>query len=731
MNMQSQNTMVEVSSENNSCVDVLLLSKQINPQHPLWSAIKRAGHNVIQLSEGDLPEVNENNSLLLIDDTSKIISTEWVNLIIRNYDKLKAIPRVLLKLGQDDNADFKSRIYQTDAWIEISSNDESTLDKIAAEITRLSGVVHPPSDNAHDWRKSANLLMENLFNEYSRIDLISDVAALGPIIKEYEYTIKSLLKQITKSFEIPVASIYILADNTTYTNVCKPITDDHLEKHLLSFKEMFKDDITDRNYTDIVWGRRLVKTELDATINTDYAIGNLLLETRNQIIGYISVPLREDNQSATSNMNLMSMQIGLLVNCALLHKIQQLTVQNNILKLGAISETCRLFTNADRKNFGLQFLLILLEHLVANKGIFALMENDVQLSEVHAVGFDEKTQSWLSSEEALPWRDIFNSKDPISDSVEIPSGQDDQTEEMHYIGYPLTDVQGRIGAIFIFFKHPPVELESFMPFFITMTTLASTHFANIKLYEEFLEKRIMEEQINILRDIQQGLLPQVIPSSNRFQVAAKSRSAKQVGGDFYDFIELPDNQLVVVIGDVSGKGVPASLLMSMTKSLMKFRLQQEPNLRKTVIEVNRFLAMETPSEKFITSQAILINEKNKSIEFINAGHGLLMVYRAQSGTFSQIDAEGLPLGILPDCDFEAVKTEYSTGDILLMFTDGLSEAMSPTREQFGIDRIKDIVARLSDASADDILAELYRSIKEHASGKPQHDDTTVIVLKAT
>ena len=98
--------------------------------------------------------------------------------------------------------------------------------------------------------------------------------------------------------------------------------------------------------------------------------------------------------------------------------------------------------------------------------------------------------------------------------------------------------------------------------------------------------------------------------------------------------------------------------------------------------------------------------------------------------FDQIDAEGVPLGILPDFDFEAVKTEYSAGDILLLFTDGLSEAMSPTREQFGYDRIQDIVTRLSESSADDILAELYRSIEEHAAGKPQHDDTTVIVLKA-
>ena len=728
MYLQTENTMVENSAENASCVNVLLLSERINSEHPFWIAIERAGHNV---SQQIMPEIDENNSLILIDDMAEIISSQWIDFILKNKDKLKSIPRVLLKSEGEMNADFKSSIYQTDAWIDIQSDDKTALDKAASEIARLSSAVNPPSDIIGDWQKSANLSMKKQRKEYSHNNLISDIAALGPLIREYEFAIKSLLKLLAKSFEIPVTSIYIYADKTCYTYVHMPITTDHLSEHLKAFRKKCEDAIAFDGYTDVVWGRRLVKPEGDDSIGIDFTTGTLHLDAKKkQTLGYVLIPASKGSQPESSSMNLLLLQISLLVNSALLFKTQRLIVQDNIIRLGTISETCKLFSDVDKKNFALQFLLILLEHLSATKGILGFLDDEGRFSEVYSVGFEERIQTWLASREALPWVDVYESDVPLSNRMEVPVGGVGQTEELHYIGYPLADFQGKIGVLFIFFKQPPLDAESFLPFFVTMSTLAGTHFTNIKLHEEFVEKRIMEEQINIMRNIQRGLLPQAMPSSNNFEIAAKSRSAKQVGGDFYDFIELSHNYLAVVIGDVSGKGIPASLLMVMTKSLLKFHLQQDVSLCEAVTDVNRFLAYETPAEKFVTAQAIYINAKNKSIELANAGHGYLVIYRSDTGIFEQLDAEGLALGILPEFGYEIINTTYSSGDIILMFTDGLSEAMSPTNEQFGYNRIEEIVRRMTDASPDEITNELFLAMEDHAEGKPQHDDTTVIVLKA-
>lgn len=713
--------------ENLFCVNILLLSERINAEHPFWIAMERAGHNVCQQI---MPEINEGNSLILIDDVAETISTQWIDFMARNNDKLKSIPRVLVQSEEEKNADFKSSIYQTDTWIEVPSDDKTALDKAASEIARLSRVVNSPVDTIIERQKSADMSIKKQHQEYSHNNLISDIASLAPLIREYEFAIKSLLKLLAKSFEIPVTSIFVYADKTCYTYVHLPITTKHLSEHLKAFRKKCECCATLGKYTDVVWGRRLVKPEGDDSIGSDYSVGTLHLHAEKQILGYLLIPASQGDKSEHSSMNLLLLQISLLVNNALLFKTQRLIVHDNIVRLGTISETCKLFSDINKKSFALQFLLILLEHLSAEKGILGFIDDEERFSEVYSVGFEERIQSWLASREALPWVDAFESDVPLSNRMEVPVGGVGQTEELHYIGYPLTDIQGKIGVMFIFFKQPPADVASFLPFYITMSTLAGTHFTNIKLHEDLVEKRILEEQINIMRNIQRGLLPQTTPSSCSFEIAAKSRSAKQVGGDFYDFIELSQYQFVAVIGDVSGKGIPASLLMSMTKSLLKFHLQQEVSLCDAITDVNRFLAYETPSEKFVTTQAIYINTKDKSIELANAGHGYLVIYRSEAGAFEQLDAEGLALGILPEFGYEIINSSYSSGDIILMFTDGLSESMSPTHEQFGYNRIEEIIRRMTDDSPDEIITELFLAMEDHAEGKSQHDDTTVIVLKA-
>ena len=159
------------------------------------------------------------------------------------------------------------------------------------------------------------------------------------------------------------------------------------------------------------------------------------------------------------------------------------------------------------------------------------------------------------------------------------------------------------------------------------------------------------------------LLPNETPEVPDFLISADSRPAKQVGGDFYDLIELSDEKYAIVIGDVAGKGIPASLLMSMTKSLLKFALLKSIDLTNVIVEVNTYLANETPVEKFVTVQILLIDQKEKRISMVNAGHGPLLIYRRFTDTFEELVVEGLALGINPNVDYDQVETDYDTGDI--------------------------------------------------------------------
>jgi serine phosphatase RsbU (regulator of sigma subunit) len=484
--------------------------------------------------------------------------------------------------------------------------------------------------------------------------------------------------------------------------------------------------------SDIVWGRKSIKANgLDFSDNrVNFVIEPI--QVNGNVLGFWSIPLLDEVYYDSYLSSVLTKQIFMLFYSSLLYKAQKRINQNHFLRLGAINEVCGLFTNPDSKNFGLQFLLIILEHLSADIGILTIMDETGDIAEIHSAGIDEETQAWIKFKDtSIPWKEIYYGTGLKSGYLDDPRPSEDELKSsMYYIAYPLRDVQGRIGVLLIMFMNPPGSEAVFLPFLQTMSTLASAHFANINLYHQFLEKRLMEEQITIARDIQRELLPSEIPLLDDFLISASSKSAKQVGGDFYDLIPLPDRKYVALIGDVAGKGIPASLLMSMTKSLLKARILTSSDLPKVFREINIYLTNETPAEKFVTGQAILIDQVRKRIGIVNAGHGPLLVYRAATDDFEELDADGIALGILCDAEYRLLETTYDSGDILLMYTDGLSEAMSPSRELFGTSRIKQIIRQNPGIQPSILLEELYSAILKHADGKPQHDDTTVIVIKA-
>ena len=723
MTIQSQYTALDDISGCASQLNVIVLSENFNPDYPLWRALHQLGHKIIDFDGSYLPATESDQTCILIDDQTTPISSLLVDRIEKNQDRLKTYPRLLLHSNQAGYPNLKIETYRTGALIELSNDDNSSIEKAAHKIINL---------HSRAFSSMPNLIPDNSLIQQTCKILVKDIAALGPSVNEYEYAIKMLLKQFSTAFKTPITSIYIAHEKTIFTLVSESVTEEELSAHTFTFKRICPHEIDNRYATEVVWGRQWAKPDFDDSKEKPYRLINLTLKSKDHTLGYVAIPENEYDEIDEYYHELISLQVSMFLIGAVNHRIQKSSIKRHHLRLGALNETCKMFNDMDDQNFGLQFLLIILEFIAAHKGILALMDEDGKITDAFSVGFSDETKQWLMSDEsALPWKTTLESDQITQDSIILPLENENIDEStMHYIGYTLSDVQGKLGVIFLFFWDLPEDYENLLPFCTTMAILASTHYANLRLYEEFLEKRLTDEQINIARGIQQDLLPNEIPDTGDFVISASSRSATQVGGDFFDYIQLSPSDHILVIGDVSGKGIPASLLMSMTKSLLKFHFQQKTDLDEIIADVNTYLVNETQLEKFVTSQLVRLCEDEGIIEMTNAGHNPLLIFRAADKTFEEIDADGLALGVLPEMEYEIINTSYSSGDIFLMYTDGLSEAMSPSREQFGYDRIREIILRMSENDPYEILDELFQAIEEHAGGEDQHDDTTILVLKA-
>lgn len=220
-----------------------------------------------------------------------------------------------------------------------------------------------------------------------------------------------------------------------------------------------------------------------------------------------------------------------------------------------------------------------------------------------------------------------------------------------------------------------------------------------------------------------------IPSENRYQVAAKSVPATAIGGDFYDFIQFDENTLGIFIGDVSGKGVQAALYMARLVSDFRFHTQLSRNPEEIIKTINNLLVERGRKGMFVTLQYIILDIAMGRVEIINGGHLPPAHIHAESLACTVVDQEnGVPLGILADAEFPVCRLQLDHGDMLVFYTDGITEAKNNDDEQFTFERVQKFLQKKWE-SADDVIDGLMEGVKKFANSAPQHDDMTVVALK--
>jgi sigma-B regulation protein RsbU (phosphoserine phosphatase) len=299
---------------------------------------------------------------------------------------------------------------------------------------------------------------------------------------------------------------------------------------------------------------------------------------------------------------------------------------------------------------------------------------------------------------------------------------------------PLLHEERLIGLISLgdkksgkFYRREDVNLLN------TLANQGAVAIENAMLLEEVIEKERMEEELSIARDLQMSMLPGTCPEIGGFEIAARSIPAREVGGDFYDFIEMGEDKAGLVIGDVTGKSVSGALVMSASRSVFRMLSEGQLTVGDIMIRANRRTKKDIKSGMFVALLYGVLNARDRTLSLCSAGQTRPIHLSVKTGEASLVETVGdsFPLGILEDADYQDTRLKLVPGDRVVFYTDGIVEAMNEKEEIFGFDRLLEVVKGSKSKNAESLLKDILDSVNEFAGGAAQHDDLTVIVVSVT
>lgn len=285
-----------------------------------------------------------------------------------------------------------------------------------------------------------------------------------------------------------------------------------------------------------------------------------------------------------------------------------------------------------------------------------------------------------------------------------------------------------------------VNKEDFQPFNETdagllqaLGDLASISIQNAKFYKTILEKQKLDCDLNIAKDIQHMLLPKKSPVVDNWDIGVLSKTAMEIGGDYYDFIDVGKDKIGVAIADVSGKSVPGALVMTMTRSVLRSKAIGVHSASSVIMATNELICQDIEPDMFISLVYLIIDTKQNSVTYARAGHEPVILYHAKETACELIKPEGMVLGISCDPLFnnslKEVSFQMHPGDIIVLYTDGITEAVNDKREEFGLTNLLEAIKISSSGTASDIVNNIVERINRFTGDMPQRDDITLVVMK--
>jgi serine phosphatase RsbU (regulator of sigma subunit) len=270
--------------------------------------------------------------------------------------------------------------------------------------------------------------------------------------------------------------------------------------------------------------------------------------------------------------------------------------------------------------------------------------------------------------------------------------------------------------------------EDHLKVLTTLASVAAIRVENARLVEARFQQERLERELQLAMEIQQRFQPTAPPIVPGYELQGISFPCYEIGGDYYDFIQRDDGRLVIALGDVSGKGTAAALLMSSLHAAIHAQTGSHDTLVETISAVNRYLAENIPPNRFVTLFYAELDPESGAVSFLNAGHNPPLIVHA-AGTVEQLASGGLPLGIKADADYREGRTTMQMGDVLVIYSDGVTEAASPSGEEFGPTRLYEVVSRNVEASAAGIRDRIESALTKFSQGTQAADDITLVIVK--
>jgi sigma-B regulation protein RsbU (phosphoserine phosphatase) len=263
--------------------------------------------------------------------------------------------------------------------------------------------------------------------------------------------------------------------------------------------------------------------------------------------------------------------------------------------------------------------------------------------------------------------------------------------------------------------------------------LGAVSIEHASLFKEVLSKLRMERDLSVARDVQMSMLPSSCPEVEGYHIAASSTPAREVSGDFFDFIDIDDDKMGFVIADVTGKSVSGALVMTASKSVFRLLSEDQLSVGEIMIRANRQIKKDITKAKgmFVALLYAVLNMENKTIGMCSAGQTQPILLSGKTGEAELIETEGdaFPLGIIDDPDYQETMLQLSSGDTVIFYTDGVVEAMNKKEKMYGFDRFIEVIKANQGLEVNTFMEKLIDDINSFVGKAEQHDDLTIVVIK--
>jgi len=377
-----------------------------------------------------------------------------------------------------------------------------------------------------------------------------------------------------------------------------------------------------------------------------------------------------------------------------------------------------------------------IKHLCVEEGVINLLEDIDEDQKFHTMirkqdisksrlpyRLDNQLTGWMiKNQKALLVNDIReDERFHILESNEIPFSS--------LLSVPLMTKGKLTGLMTVFNKKGGEVFTSEDQRLLSIIAAQSAQvIENARLYEEEKDLLSMKEEMRMAKDIQLNLLPKSNPKIDGYQISAITIPAKDVGGDYYDFIQLEDERLGFCLGDITGKGMPAAMLMANLQAALRSQTLVHTDCATCLQFANKILFQSTEASKFATLFYGVLNPVDNVIDYCNGGHDSPLLFKSDDDPVG-LEATGLLLGCIENTDYNRSQIIMDKGDILLVYSDGVTESMNEKDEEFGLDALISIIKNNRNENSNMILHEILNAIKSHSNNIPQSDDVTVVIIK--